>query len=293
MIRNSVGPLPLLLGAALLATWPAPGKAQRASEKASLLQEIAGASLTIEYSRPVARGRAKLFGGVVHWGEIWTPGANWATTLDVSRDFTLNGHAVPQGKYSMWMIPAEQGDWTVFLSGKAKRFHTQRPRDTSDDVVRFTVKPEPGRFMETLTFYFPEVKRDGATLRMHWGETFIPLQFGLGAPKPVALTPEQISQYVGEYKHRTTQPEMPERIRDFLIWEKDGALMGRYLPNPQGNEFEFVHIGNGRFNVIMVNQGVKLEQLPGEVIFTVVNGVTHFRLGEEPLVIWSAERVKK
>ena len=42
---------------------------------------VNGTTITLDFSRPVARGRDSLFGGVVHWGELWTPGANWATKL--------------------------------------------------------------------------------------------------------------------------------------------------------------------------------------------------------------------
>ena len=290
MLQTTKRTSALIAGTLLLCAVPEATRGQRASEKASLLQEIAGATLTIEYSRPTARGRPKLFGGVVHWGEIWTPGANWATTLEVSRDFTLNGQAVPQGKYSMWMVPAETGDWTVFLNKNPKRFHTQRPKDTSEDLVRLSVKPETGKFMETLTFYYPVVKRDGATLNMHWGETVIPLQFGLGEAKSVPLTAEQISQFVGDYKHVTTPMDggLP-RNRDFTVFMKDGFLMGKYVPNPGGAEFQFVHAGGGRFEVVQFNNGVRGEQFPGQIVFTVTDGVTRFKLGDG---LWNAERVK-
>jgi hypothetical protein len=79
-------------------TLPAPGAAQiRASELGTVSQTIDGTTIAIEYSRPRARGRDSLFGGVVHWGEHWTPGANWATTFDVNHDIEVNGKPVPVG----------------------------------------------------------------------------------------------------------------------------------------------------------------------------------------------------
>ena len=74
---------------------------------------------------PVARGRDNLFGGVVHWGEMWTPGANWATTLEVDREIDLEGHSVPAGEYSVWMQPGPQG-WTVFLNSDVRLYHDSR-----------------------------------------------------------------------------------------------------------------------------------------------------------------------
>ena len=67
------------------------------SEHAVAAQTVAGTTITVEYYRPQARGRDSLFGKVVKWGEHWTPGANWATTIEVDHDVRLNGAAAPEG----------------------------------------------------------------------------------------------------------------------------------------------------------------------------------------------------
>ena len=99
-----------LLAAAMLfgATSPSFASAQiRASEHATVTQRVSGTTITLEYDRPVARGRT-IFGErgvVVKWGEVWTPGANWATTIDVDRDVKNDGRPLPKGKYSLWLTP--------------------------------------------------------------------------------------------------------------------------------------------------------------------------------------------
>ena len=170
---------PMLLLAPLdlfsLLVAPAAAVAQRReSQQGSVSQMINGATITIEYYRPVARGRDQLFGKVVRWGREWTPGANWATTFDVDRDVLLNGHAVSKGRYSVWMIPQHHDEWTVLLNRKARRFHTDRPQG-KEEVLSFTVAPRDGPHMETLAWYFPDVADDSATLVMHWGTTIVPL----------------------------------------------------------------------------------------------------------------------
>ena len=70
---------------------PAVSAQVRASEPALVAQTIDGTRLTVEYSRPRARTRDSLFGRVVTWGEVWTPGANLATTLEVGKDVKING----------------------------------------------------------------------------------------------------------------------------------------------------------------------------------------------------------
>jgi DUF2911 family protein len=79
----------------LLLLLPAPVAAQvRASEPASISQTVDGTKLTVTYSRPRARARDSLFGKVVTWGEVWTPGANLATTLELSKNAKLEGHPI-------------------------------------------------------------------------------------------------------------------------------------------------------------------------------------------------------
>src|SRR5438046_2812123 len=93
---------------------PDPAASQvRASERGSVSQTIDGTTVEVSYGRPALRGRTP-FGGVVHWGEVWTPGANFSTTLRVSRPVRLGDQAVPAGTYSLWVV-ATPTAWTLYL----------------------------------------------------------------------------------------------------------------------------------------------------------------------------------
>src|SRR6478672_8530028 len=83
---------PRLLAAAIAVAGSSRAGAQMASEKGSVTQSVDGTTITIEYYRPVARGRTP-FPDVVHWGRMWTAGANWATTFDVDKPIRVNGDA--------------------------------------------------------------------------------------------------------------------------------------------------------------------------------------------------------
>lgn len=148
------------------------------SQHGEVLQRVGFTDIGITYNRPVARGR-ELFGGVVNWERIWNPGADSATTISFSRAVTVDGHALDAGRYTIWMIPAESASWTVIFSRAVDVFHTPYPGE-EQDAARFTVRPERGAHMETLAFYFPVVAGDSTVLRMHWGETIVPL--GITAP---------------------------------------------------------------------------------------------------------------
>jgi hypothetical protein len=189
----------LLLPAMLLVLPQTLAAQLKLSEKGSVTQIVNGTTITIEYHRPVARGRESLFGKVVRWNETWTPGANWATTIEVDRDIRLNGHPVPKGKYSVWMIPAKDSAWTFFLNKKSRAWHTQRPKTTDDDVVRFKVLPELLAEMETLTWYFPHIQRDSATMRMHWGTTAVTVRINTGNMPRSLVQAADRQKYLGEY----------------------------------------------------------------------------------------------
>ena len=144
----------------------------KASQSGLVWQEIANTVITVTYDRPVARGR-ELFGGIVPYGEIWNPGANDATAIEFSRDITINGNHLEAGTYSLWAIP-DPNRWTMIFSRAADVYHTPYPGE-GQDALRFMVSPRQGEHIETLAFYFGMVEKKDAELRLHWGETFIPM----------------------------------------------------------------------------------------------------------------------
>jgi hypothetical protein len=109
----------------------------------------------------------------VRFGEVWNPGADEATTITVSKDVRVAGQALAAGRYSLWVIPAERGAWTLIFSRAANVFHVPYPQ--GQDALRVSLEPERGAFIETLAFYFPEVHANSAVLRLHWGETMLPV----------------------------------------------------------------------------------------------------------------------
>jgi hypothetical protein len=152
------------------------------SEHAVTAQTVAGTTITVEYYRPAARGRDSLFGKVVTWGEHWTPGANWATTIEVDHDVRLDGALLPKGKYALWSV-VQPDRWTVELHRQWHKFHVPPPSDTSDIQLRLPARPETAPFTEVLTFDFPVVRPAATTLRFRWGTVAVSLEVAVIAPK--------------------------------------------------------------------------------------------------------------
>ena len=144
------------------------------SQRGSVTQMVAFTKISVEYGRPVARGRT-LFGALVPWDSVWHPGADSATRITFSRDVLIEGKPLRAGEYSLWLIPRERAPWTVIFSRAAHVFHRPYP-GANFDVLRVDVTPEQASQMESFAIYFPTVLRDEATLRLHWGTTAVPVR---------------------------------------------------------------------------------------------------------------------
>ncbi|NNF28303.1 MAG: DUF2911 domain-containing protein [Gemmatimonadetes bacterium] len=237
-------------------------------------QTIDGTTITVEYSRPGARGR-DLFGGLVPWGITWTPGANWATTLETTKNIKINGVDVDAGAYSVWMTPRE-GAWTLTLNDDTEYFHFQKP-DTADGRYNIEVQAEAAPHREMLTFDFPRVMGDAATLDMHWGETRVPMHILVEPTKPATLTAEERAPFLGNYELQVVPlPGWPEEGEMIVTATDDGLLRAwmSFSIHPEDDlAFDLIPAGMNRFSPGLYQRGE---------LFNVEPSVTfEFELGED------------
>ena len=143
----------------------------RPSQHGTVSQRIAETTVTVDYNRPVARGR-ELFGALVPWGRVWCPGADTCTSVQVSTDVKVDDQPLAAGTYSLWAEP-NPTRWTLIFNRVNPVFHTRYP--AGEDALRVQVTPRTGSHMETLAFYFPVVDGKHAELVLHWGTTVVPL----------------------------------------------------------------------------------------------------------------------
>jgi hypothetical protein len=211
----------------------------RLSEKALVAQTVGNTTITVEYYRPVARGRA-VFPNVVHWNEHWTPGANWATTVDVDHDVKVEGQILPKGRYSLWTTVGPDS-WTVDFHRTARRFHLSRP-DSTDRQLRVSVKADSGANTEVLTFDFPEVATGATTLRLRWGTMVVPLHLGMIAPPLTMVATADRARFVGRYDVEVLalEPGRPTRHVVIDVVDADDALRWRDVENPGQPLREFI-----------------------------------------------------
>lgn len=145
----------------------------RLSQHGSVMQQIAATSITIDYNRPVARGR-DLFGALVPYDRVWCPGADECTTLTTSTDITVEGKTLPAGTYTVWTKPGRE-KWSIIFNKAHPTFHTQYFRVSDQDFLTVDVKPRAATHLETLAFYFGVVDGHHAELVLHWGTVAVPI----------------------------------------------------------------------------------------------------------------------
>lgn len=259
----------------------------RASERGSVSQTIDGTVITIDYSRPQVRGRDSLFGGVEKWGAVWTPGANFATTLEIERPIKLDGHPVAPGKYSLWLV-IQPEEWTMVIDPRHRLYHLPYPKPTPEQI-RYQVKPGTGPFNEMLTFTFENVRGDAGTLVLRWGTTQVAFQIEVEPKYKLTIAAADAKPYLGSYASRWTgEPESAAPSKVTLVHE-NGMLIGHWTPAPwpEAATIVLVEIKDDWFMVGTMVNG-KLTDLMDEWVFEfgtkdgVVTGYEVWGSGDKP-----------
>lgn len=145
----------------------------KASQSGTVSQMVNTTTISLGYDRPVARGRT-IFGDILDYDVVWTPGANSATWIDFDRPVRVQGAALEAGRYGVWTIPHEGAPWEWVFVREWETHHSYFPFES--EAARVEATPEEGAHMEVLAFYFPEVGPYEATLRFHWGTIVVPLR---------------------------------------------------------------------------------------------------------------------
>lgn len=145
----------------------------RVSQKASVMQTVGLTDVTIMYNRPGVKGRV-IWGGLVPYDQVWRTGANEATTFSFSQAVKVNGKPLPAGTYSFHTIPGKTS-WTMIFNKTAEQWGSY-DYDAAKDALRIQVTPVTGPQQEWMSFSFPEVANDSATVELAWEKLRLPFR---------------------------------------------------------------------------------------------------------------------
>ena len=129
--------------------------------------KISDKIVKVVYGRPQLKGRdlAKL----APTDKVWRTGANEAAEITFYKDVVFGGKEVKAGTYSLFTIPALEGDWTVILS-TAKNVWGHYTYKQEEDVVRV---PGTVAKSETNIEAFSMIFDEDMTLKMGWADTVV------------------------------------------------------------------------------------------------------------------------
>jgi hypothetical protein len=153
-----------------------------------------GSWITVDYGRPILRGRENIFGAGATYGKsvnpdapIWRAGANATTRLTTQVPLEIGGKAIAPGEYNMFVDLTEK-TWTLVLSTQP----VQPKYDPNDKVLlygaynydpKFDIVRAPMRLttstmsIEQFTIGFADVKTDRGVLYMAWDRTVGSIDF--------------------------------------------------------------------------------------------------------------------
>jgi hypothetical protein len=136
------------------AIW-AQDKANRPSPPATATGKAGGATITINYSSPAVKGR-QIWGSLVPYDQVWRAGANEATIFETDKDIKVEGKTLKAGKYSLYVIPA-QNEWTYIFNSQTGQWGVKMDGSTTEDpakdVLRVKAKPKKSKSMNERLGY--------------------------------------------------------------------------------------------------------------------------------------------
>lgn len=148
---------------------PAPSTSQ------TIKQAFGLGEITIDYSRPSAKGRV-IFGDLVPFGKMWRTGANNASKITFSEDVQVEGKAVKAGTYAIYTIP-NKDSWEVILYNDLTMGGNTSNFKAENEVARVMVKPMMlTKNVETFTINLCDVTATTIVLDLAWEKTSVPVK---------------------------------------------------------------------------------------------------------------------
>nr|WP_299074316.1 DUF2911 domain-containing protein [uncultured Allomuricauda sp.] len=183
----------------------------KASPFATVEQEIGLCKISVEYSRPAAKGR-EIFGGLVPYGRIWRVGANESTKITVDTDMVVLGNILPEGTYALYAFP-EASEWQMVFHANTSHWGDGRKNyNPSEDLFRVKVKPHKTKFhQENFLIAFDSITHNSANMTLTWANTQVNIPFSVDthvqmekeilrqiASNPTAQTYYEAARYLQE-----------------------------------------------------------------------------------------------
>jgi hypothetical protein len=215
----------------------------RVSSDNSISERVAYTEISINYGSPKVRGRA-IWGEMEEYGQIWRAGANKATKISFSEDVKIDGEKLAAGVYSFFVIPKEEGPWTVIFNKIADQWGAFSYEE-AEDALRIEIQPQTNTHVEDLTFDIIAKEFEGASVTLEWEKVklsfFVEVEHLLILEKTLAeklaILPKnthwvvylQAATYLIDHNQRLEKADEWLGESDAL-YQKDGEWSGQFYP---------------------------------------------------------------
>ena len=142
----------------------------RVSPPYSVSGKIGDATIDINFSSPSVKGR-KIWGELVPYNKVWRAGANEATTFKTDKDIKIGDKLLPAGRYSFFLIPAENGTWVAVFNNIVYQWGAFKYDETKDQL-RVDVHTMPLAERQEMLIY--KINSNGFYLNWDMLSVFIP-----------------------------------------------------------------------------------------------------------------------
>ena len=168
----------------------------RDSQRASVTQRIGITDITVNYHRPLVKGRT-IWGKVVPYGQVWRAGANENTTITFTDPVSIEGKPLDRGTYGLHMIP-NQDQWTVIFSKVNSAWGSFTYKE-DEDALRVSVKPQSADLQEALLYQVDQPTENTAVVTMRWEKVAVPFKVSVDVNKIVVASLHQQLRGLSQY----------------------------------------------------------------------------------------------
>lgn len=153
-----------------------------ASPFGKVQQTVGLTEVSVEYSRPSAKGR-NIFGNLVPFGKTWRTGANANTIITFGTDVVIGGKTLPKGEYALFVAP-KPDSWDVYFYTDTNNWGLPEKWNEEKIAVKTTVKPITlSNFVETFTVGIGGLDNDFGHIEVSWEKTLVSIKFEVPTSK--------------------------------------------------------------------------------------------------------------
>ncbi len=132
------------------------------NDRGEIKATVGNARVSIEYGRPVLKGRDML--KRIEPGKLWRIGADAPTTIESDADLNFGGTVVPKGKHVLLARLIEPGKWSLVVS--SKNIHDYEP---SAKLAEVPMEIQESKDLVELVTILLSNKNGVGVIEIAWG----------------------------------------------------------------------------------------------------------------------------